>query len=123
MESGQKRYTDALLQCIKRAKALPQEQWPKQPDFKKLSTGQEALVDILMAIVKTRASQNDISANSLASRKELTALVLGKQDCTISTGWRYELAGKDVQDFIDGHSRIQTVNGELEIAPVAKAVV
>lgn len=117
MEAGQKRYTDAILHCIEQAKTLPQADWPLQPDFQKLSPTQEALADVLTAIVKTRALQNGISVNSLATRKELTAILSGIQESSIFTGWRYELAGKDVQDFIDGCSHVQYLNGELEIVP------
>lgn len=119
MESGTARYLDTILPLIQHAKSLPPERWPKLPKYTQLTPEQEALVDIFMAMVKLRAESNQISTNVLASRKELESVVQGKQATSVMTGWRYQLVGKDIDDFISGRNRLGVQLGELKIIPEA----
>lgn len=99
-------YGNALLESIKKALALPQEEWPKHPTHYTLTQQQDAMADCLMAINHLSAAQNNISPNCLCNRKELEQLVIGKRELNILTGWRYELAGKDLLSFINGESAL-----------------
>lgn len=117
LDAGSARQLDAILPLIEKAKQLPPEQWPAQPKYTPLTPAQEALVDIFMAMVKLRAESNLISTNVLASRKDLEAVVLGKQATAVMTGWRYQLVGKDIDDFMQGRNRLGMQDGQVSIIP------
>lgn len=117
MDPGAARHLDSIIPIIRKAKSFPPERWPTLPKYKVLSPEQEALVDIFMAMVKLRADSNQISVNVLATRKDLEAIVVGKQGASVLLGWRYQLIGKDIDDFIKGRNRIGVVNGDLQIIP------
>jgi ribonuclease D len=119
VDGGVLRHADKILALIKQAKALPPEQWPRLPKFHQLTLPQEALVDAMMAIVKMRAEQNSITPAVLASRKDLEKMLLGKDDLALLTGWRFELAGKDLQAFLRGDCLIRTIDGHLNLTPVS----
>ena len=120
MESGIRRYTDTILEIISRASQLPEEQWPSMPKYTPMTIQQEARADSLMAIVKIRAEANNISTNVLTSRKEIEALVLGKEDLSVTKGWRMELVGRDLYEFLEGRSSLLVCDGTISIVSQSK---
>ena len=113
VETGLLRQADTILALIKQARELPQEQWPRLPKYSQLTVAQEALVDAMMAIVKVRADQNSLTPAVLASRKDLEHVLLGKTELALLSGWRFELAGRDLQAFLQGERLMRAVEGEL----------
>ena len=79
---------------------------------------EEALADCLMAVVHMSAQKNQISPRCLCSRKDLDALIKGKRDLAILSGWRNELAGKQLLKFLSGDSHLSFSSGKLELVDV-----
>ena len=91
----------ALLECVQQGLAMPKEQWPDAGKGKPLSSNQEVLADILMGLLKHQARKNDVSVASMASRKEVEQLVRGKREIPLMSGWRYELGGRVLVEFLN----------------------
>jgi len=106
-------YGKQLLIAINKALELTPEEWPKLPQRYTLSQQQDAMADCLMAINHLSAAENNISPNCLCNRKDLEQLVMGKRELNILTGWRYELAGKDLLSFINGESSLSIAQDAL----------
>lgn len=104
-----------LLTLISHAKALPREHWPQLETPMRLTTKQEALIDVLMAVVRIRGAQNAVSTATLTTRRELEQLLTGVEDLNILHGWRGALVGKDLQALLQGEITLQVINGELTI--------
>ncbi len=110
-----RRYGAAIIDAVKRGRALPREQWPQLPHRHQLSNSQEALVDALMAVTRLIGERNSISVNSLTTRKELEQLVVGEQELPVLQGWRAHLLGTQLQAFIAGGLRLSVLQGELDV--------
>jgi len=93
---------EELVNCIQQALQLPKDQWPSLPKKHKLKPLQDALIDSLTTVLKLNASKHNINHASLATRKQLEALVRGERDLPILTGWRKVHAGEMLVDFIEG---------------------
>ncbi len=93
----------------------PPQDWPKQPQRIQLNQQQDALTDCLMAINHLCADNNNISPNCLCNRKELEKLVLGKRSLGILTGWRFELAGKQLLSFLNGDNSLAVSHNQLSL--------
>lgn len=106
---------DKLLQCICEAEAMPKEQWPNLPRPKRLTVGQDALVDVLSAIVKLSAQQYQITPTTLASRKELEQLVHGERELAILNGWRRHHGGEQLLAFLQGECQIRSQDNQLKL--------
>lgn len=104
---------NTLIQCIEQARQLPQEAWPKLPKFRKLGTDEDALVDALTALLKQQAAVHKINPASIASRKQLEALVSGERDLPILQGWRMHHGGQILLDFLDGKTTLSVQNDKL----------
>lgn len=110
-----KQHGEALLKLVQKARRTPPESWPLRPEGRRLSLAQDALVDMLMAVLRLRAVENDVTPSVLASRKDLEALVSGCRDVPIQHGWRGELAGHDLQAVLGGEKILIVEQGQLVI--------
>ncbi|MCP3849254.1 MAG: ribonuclease D [Gammaproteobacteria bacterium] len=102
-----------ILAQIQKGLNTPDEECPKLPVHKKLSQNEEALADCLMAIVHLSANNNHISPRCLCSRKELDAFIKGQRDIAMLSGWRNELIGKHLLQFIAGEAQLSFKSGQL----------
>jgi ribonuclease D len=122
LEAGTiKRWGDTLLQLIVDAKALPKEQWPRErAKPPRLSTNQEAIVDLLMCCLRLQGEQESIAASALATRRDLERLVTGDREVEILHGWRKLVAGELLVDVLEGRIAPRMVNGRLELQAAGK---
>jgi ribonuclease D len=109
------RHGDALLKIIAAAKATDSASWPTKSKGRRLTSEQDAVVDLLMAVLRLRGNENDVSPALLASRKQLEALVAGESDVPVLHGWRAELAGHDLQAVLVGNSVVRVADGALVV--------
>lgn len=106
---------EALLKVIAEAKATDPEGWPRPRKSRRLSSEQDAVVDLLMAVLRLRGNEHDVSPALLASRKQLEALVLGDEESPVLHGWRAGLAGHDLQAVLSGEKAVRVVSGQLVV--------
>ncbi len=113
-----RKYRDTLLEIIKHAMTQTAEKVHQPPRPTPLTTDQESLVDILMAVVRQRASEQSISPSVLASRKDLENLVRGEGQPSITQGWKAAMVGNELKQMLDGKTILRVQNGKLEIETV-----
>lgn len=107
------RHGDALLAVMEEAKQVPESQWPSRPEYRRLEPIQEGVVDLLMALVRTRGVEKEVSPALLASRGELESLVAGDRDCTVLHGWRSEVVGAELLAVLNGEAALRVADGRL----------
>lgn len=109
------RHGETLLTVIVAAKATDPDTWPTRKQGLRLNATQDAVVDLLMAVLRLRGNEHDVSPALLASRKQLEALVSGDTDCPVLHGWRAGLAGHDLQAVLSGEKMVRVVDGRLDL--------
>jgi ribonuclease D len=78
-----------------------------------LSAAQDATVDMMMAVVRVSAAENDLSPAVLASRKQLEQLLLqDNRESGILQGWRKPLVGDRLLALLDGSLTLSVQDGE-----------
>jgi ribonuclease D len=112
-EQRRRNNADAILACVRSARAEPRSAWPQDEDAPRLSEEQDAIVDALMAIVRERGAANQVSPGMLATRKELARLAGGDATVPVMHGWRRELVGDDLRRFLDGHAALHVRGGRI----------
>jgi len=83
----------------------------------KINSQQEAVLDVLTAIIRIRAEENSINPVILASRKDLEKLLFADPACVLLHGWRYTMAGRELQAILQGKHNISIQSGRFEIIP------
>jgi len=102
-----------LLQCIEAGINKPEADWPRFARKQKPSTEQAAIVDILSAIVQLKAAENQISPAFICSKKDLVKLVCGESDSHLYQGWRKNLVGEAIKQFLSGQSNLHLSDNKL----------
>ncbi|MDO9214442.1 MAG: ribonuclease D [Methylococcales bacterium] len=97
------RYGKELCQLITAAKNRPPIPLTLKDRPAKKTQQQEAILDILTALVRIRAEENELNPTILASRKDLEALLFnGDEECPLLHGWRYAMAGRELVGLLKG---------------------
>lgn len=113
-----------ILKAADDARAVPEKEWPQWPQGK-VPPKKEVLVgDLLFAVMKVIAYEENLATELIATRDELQSLVrahreggLEKSSLPLLHGWRRELAGGKMLDLLSGHDLIVSINGREE-API-----
>ncbi|ASF46773.1 ribonuclease D [Methylovulum psychrotolerans] len=103
-ENVVRRYGKELCQLISAAKNQPPIPLHNDGRAAKKTQQQEAILDILTALVRIRAEENLLNPSILASRKDLEDLLLleDDNDCPLLHGWRYAMAGEELLGLLKG---------------------
>jgi ribonuclease D len=97
------RYGKELCQLITAAKNRPPLPLHEKGRAAKKTQQQEAILDILTALVRIRAEENALNPSILAARKDLEGLLLDDdEDCPLLHGWRFSMAGKELLGLLKG---------------------
>lgn len=114
------RYGAMLCKIISAAKSRPPIPLHEQGRPVKKTQQQEAIVDLLTAIVRIRAEENALNPNILATRKDLESLLFNNDDgadCPLLHGWRYSMAGKELIGILHGELLLGINEETLQIIP------
>ena len=106
------KHGQAILDCIEQALSTPVEQWPSHGKHIRLSPQQDALADMLMALIKIQAYTHQVAASVLASRKEIEQFIQGERQLNLLTGWRRKMAGEMALELLNGTRHLLVEQGE-----------
>jgi ribonuclease D len=109
------RHGAMLLDLIRTAAAQEPQPLPGYIRQARPTAQEEALADVLHAQLRLLADRHDINSATIASRKDLLALVRGEPTALLR-GWRRSLAGNELLAMRDGQRLVSISNGQVEIS-------
>ncbi|MGB5716204.1 MAG: ribonuclease D [Gammaproteobacteria bacterium] len=104
-----------IVELVREATGTTPVPFPDKGKHSKLSPDQNALVDIMMALVRLSGEQNNLNPAVLATRKQLEKLVLGEQDTAVVQGWRRKFVGEQLLAFLNGDLKLSLCDGRLAV--------
>lgn len=110
-----KKAAPEILDKVMLAGSLPEQQWPVAEHAPVLGAQQDAMVDLLMSVVRIRAMENDVTPAVLVTRKDLEHLVTQRGGAAVMTGWRYELVGKELLQCLSGEKTVTIRDGKVVV--------
>lgn len=106
-----------LFLAIARGEEVPEEDLPVKKHHERIGFETEISVDLMAALVRTRANDNTIAMVQLAPRAELEKLALAPDAPNIITsGWRKEMVGDELVALLRGEICLALKNGNLVTA-------
>lgn len=109
------RHGETLLKLIAAARSLPKEEWPAAKSGKRLSPQKEPLVDLMMALLRERCQQQNISPGAVGGRRELELLLLGERDIPLLHGWRAAIAGQALLQLLQGKLALMVEKDRIQV--------
>lgn len=111
-----KRHGATICRLIQEATARPPRPFDAKGRSTKKTVEQEAVLDLLMAVVRLRAAQNTLNPAILASRKDLEQLLDGFPEARLLHGWRKTMVGDELAAVLRGERGLKISGGNLRIA-------
>ncbi len=97
----------------------PKREWPTLSVPNKNEQNVDVVIDVMSALVRKRARENDIAMNTLASHADLVALARGyTQDSNVLRGWRADVVGKELLALVAGNIKLRVIDCDIEIEHV-----
>lgn len=95
----------------------PSETWPDTSHKSRSERNVDCEVDLMTALVRKRARENDIAFQVLASHDSLQAIARGHYEgASLLTGWRYEMIGRELLDLMEGRLALSISHRKLNVA-------
>jgi ribonuclease D len=117
-ERSVNRYGKVICELIDAARQRPPKPLDEKDRSAKKTQQHEAVLDVLSAVVRIRAEENSLNPVILATRKDLEELLFGEEDCLLLQGWRYNMAGKELQGLLQGEYTLTIKPDTVEINKV-----
>ncbi len=108
------RHGRLLLDLIKQGRQQPAQAWPQLEPILRLAPEQEAVADAMMALVRLRAMEHQVSVPTLAPRREVERLLTGDDTAALRHSWRAQLIGRDLERLLRGELQLCVRQGRLE---------
>jgi ribonuclease D len=117
LESGiVSRYGALWLSIIHDARLLPASALPQEGAVHRLEDAQEALVDLMMVVLRCQALAEGISPAAIASRRDVVAWLLDRsQQPPFCHGWRFALAGAAMMACLNGRQGVVAEQGKIRL--------
>ena len=122
--SEAERNGEALLGVIKRGLAVPRSDWPDIPSVPKPAADFPGVVDLLQAVLKLKAQEQEIAPSLLATSSDLLVLVEAvrsgeEADLPLLKGWRHKLVGETLLSALAGELLVSVDprTGKLRLTP------
>ncbi|MDQ2069579.1 ribonuclease D [Natronospira bacteriovora] len=105
------KHGEAIVRHAQAGKEATPPSMAATPD--RLDAHQEAQVDALMALLRARCAEHDMSPAQVATRKQLESLVRGETELPLLRGWRAAMAGRDLEGLLAGRLTLKLSEGRL----------
>lgn len=117
-----KRQGATICRLIQEASNSPPKPLDRKSRSGKKTVEQDAVLDLLMAVVRLRAAANTLNPAILASRKDLEQLFDGDPNSRLLHGWRKTMVGDELAAVLRGEMTLKieedclsvTKNGQLQ---------
>lgn len=112
-----RRSADAIIDAVKRGRALPDEDLPRIAKRKRIHGEVDELADLMSALVRLRAKEHDVAPTLLATRDDLERFAGGERDeSPLSLGWRHALIGAELESLLDGKISLAVGGGRVVVS-------
>lgn len=110
------RAADEILARVENALDADPETWPRPKRRPGGAKNVDAIVELMNALMRLRATESGVAVQYLASHDDLTQVARGEgEDLDILKGWRRELVGQELLDLIDGKILLGIEGDELAV--------
>lgn len=114
-EQLSERDADALLHAVSRGLACPVSKYPVVVRHSRPSGEQESVVDLMYAMLRIISERSGVATQLIATRDELVDFMSGREGAALASGWRYELAGRKLEELLGGSCGLTVKDGRVEI--------
>ncbi len=108
----------AVVSLMASALDAPPDTWPELERFGKSEPNVDAQLDLMTALVRLRAKENDIALPTLASHDDLARMARGyREGIDLLRGWRLSMVGEELLQLLEGKLSLSLSGGDIQVTP------
>ena len=104
-----------LLDAVRAGEEVPGSACPQQERHAHPSAEVESVVDLMVALVRIVSEKSGIATQLIATRDDLVEFAQDRSKSRLATGWRHELAGKQLESLLEGSVGLTVRDGRIEV--------
>ncbi len=106
----------AIISLMAKGMDLPESQWPELERAGKNEPNVDVEIDLMNALVRLRARENDIAMQTLASHNDLALVARGyTEGVDVLKGWRRAMVGEELLELLAGRIVLKLGPKGLEV--------
>ena len=105
----------ALVEAVVKGTACPAEQCPKVTRHPRPSAETEGVIDLMYAVLRLVSERSGVATQLIATREDLLEFLQDRRGSRLSHDWRWELAGKTLDQLLSGEVGLTVKNGSIEL--------
>lgn len=105
----------ALVEAVVKGTACPAEQCPKVTRHPRPSAETEGVIDLMYAVLRLVSEKSGVATQLIATRDDLLEFLQDRRGSRLSRDWRWELAGKTLDQLLSGEVGLTVKNGSIEL--------
>lgn len=105
---------EQIVKAAARGDSCPPQQYPVVRHRAHPSAESESVIDLMNALLRLVSEKSGVASQLIASRDDLYDLLVGKPN-PLTTGWRYELAGRQLEGLLAGELGLTVKDSRVEI--------
>ncbi len=110
----------AVVAALTRGLDAAPDAWPELDKCLKNEPNVDAELDLMEALVRLRARENDIAMQTLASQGDLARVARGyRDDVDVLRGWRRAIVGEELLDLLAGRIALSLGPAGLVVTKVS----
>ncbi|ADK67924.1 ribonuclease D [Olsenella uli DSM 7084] len=113
-ESLGERDAKALIEAVGRGASCPAEKCPSARRKDRPSPDTESVIDLMYAMLRLVAERSGVATQLIATRDDLLEFVSHREESRLAHSWRYELAGRQLTDLLEGKVGLTVKDGRVE---------
>ena len=113
-ESLGERDAKALIEAVGRGASCPAEKCPSAKRKDRPSPDTESVIDLMYAMLRLVAERSGVATQLIATRDDLLEFVSHREESRLAHSWRYELAGRQLADLLEGKVGLTVKDGRVE---------
>ncbi len=114
-EQLSRRDAEALVFAVNRGTACPTAEMPSLPKRSRPTPEQESVLDLMYAMLRIISEKSGVATQLIATRDDLLDFVNGSEKAALAQGWRYQLAGAQLERLLNGGCGLTVKDGRVEI--------
>ena len=104
-----------LLEMVQVGEGVPASECPQQERHSHPSPELESVVDLMIALVRVVSEKSGIAKQLIATRDDLVEFAQDRSKSRLASGWRYELAGRQLESLLEGSVGLTVRDGRIEL--------
>ena len=104
-----------LVRAVRKGVAIGADDLPQVKRRERSSAEAEGSVDLMYALLRIISDKAGVAPQLIATRDDLIDLVVGREDCRLKEGWRYEVAAAQLLRLLSGEIGLTVKDGRVEV--------